>query len=135
MADGVKGTLSQLGADIQEAVVKPVTDEVGKALETGVKTVIHGPQSTPVDPNLQAQKKVEEEKRKQWAHRVIDWHKNLANEQHKVRMQKQQKQTEETQVKQQEEQVKNVQLEQRKKQIPAELAAKNTTERRKGVGG
>lgn len=135
MSDGSKGGLSQLSSDIVEAVVKPVTDEVGKALESGVKTVVYGPGSNPVDPKAQALKKQDEEKRRQWALRVIEWNKNLSNEQHKLRMQAQQKKVEDTQVKQQEERVKKYQFEQKKKQTPAELAAKNTTEKRKGVGG
>jgi hypothetical protein len=135
MADGVKGALSQIGADITESVVKPVTDEVGKALESGVKTVVYGPGSNPVDPKTQALKKQDEEKRRQWALRVIEWNKKLSDDAHKVRMQAQQKKMEEGQVKQQEEQVKQFKVSEKKKQTPAELAARNTTEKRKGVGG
>ncbi|OGE25765.1 hypothetical protein A3H85_01855 [Candidatus Daviesbacteria bacterium RIFCSPLOWO2_02_FULL_40_8] len=135
MADGVKGATIQLATDIGETIIKPVTDEIGKALETGVSTVIHGPQQPLVDPKIQAQKKVDEEKRRQWALRVIDWNKKLTDDAQKIRMQNQQKKIEESQVKQQEEQVKQYKVEEKKKQTPSALAVRNTTESRKGVGG
>ena len=135
MADGVKGVISQLATDISETVIKPATDEMGQALETGISTVIHGPQQPLVDPKIQAQKKVDEEKRRQWALRVIDWNKKLTDDAQKIRMQNRQKKIEDSQVKQQEEQVKQYKVEEKKKQTPADLAVRNTTERRKGVGG
>lgn len=132
---GLKGALASLPQDISEAAIKPVVDEVGRALETGIQTVIHGPQATSIDPKVQAQKKADEEKRKTWALRVIDWNQKLAHEQSKVRQAAQQKQTQEEGEKQQGQKVKQFKLDQKKREVPAELKARNTTETRKGVGG
>lgn len=121
---------------VAEAVVKPVADEVGKAIEEGITSIIQGPQAVKtLNPQVQAKKKVDEDKRRQWALKVIDWNRKLSEDQSKVKMQNQQKQSQEEQKKKQEEQVKQFKVEQKKKEIPAALAARNTSETRKGVGG
>jgi hypothetical protein len=136
MADGIKGALASLPSDVVEAVVKPVTDEIGKAIEEGVTAVVQGPQAVKsLNPQVQAQKKADEDKRRQWALRVIDWNKKLSEDQSKVQMQKQQQKVQDDQQKKQEDQVKQFKVEQKKKETPAELQARNTSETRKGVGG
>jgi len=67
MSDGAKGNVGQLIADIGEAVVKPVVDEVGKAIEEGGQSIAGTGQfsSNPSSPQEQQKKKLEEQKRKE----------------------------------------------------------------------
>src|SRR5688500_3772747 len=133
MADGIKGALANLPSDVAEAVVKPVVDEVGKAIEEGITAVVQGPQAVKsLNPQVQAQKKSDEDKRRQWAMRVIDWNKKLSEDQSRIQMQKQQQKAQDDQQKKQEDQVKQFKVEQKKKETPAELQARNTSETRKG---
>lgn len=136
MSDGIKAGIGQAVADIGETVIKPVVDEVGKAIEEGVQSVVGS--SAPQDPQTQQQKQAEEQKRKQWAMHVIDWHKNLQASQQQVRMQKQQaqqaKQQEEVHEKQQVKQFKIIQNQKRAEMNAAQVAERHT-EIKKGVGG
>lgn len=146
MSDGFKSGIGQVAADIAESVVKPVTDEVGKAIEEGAKSVV----GTPItqDPAAQHQpgagrpldekKEIEVQKRKQWALRVIQWHKNIDAAQKQVRIQKQQelqaKQQVESQTKQKAAQTKLIQQRKRVEMNAAQVAERHT-EIKKGVGG
>ncbi|OGE20332.1 hypothetical protein A3A14_02255 [Candidatus Daviesbacteria bacterium RIFCSPLOWO2_01_FULL_43_38] len=132
----IGGALKQAAVDVGEAVVKPVTDEVGKAIESGVQSTVSGPQ---IDPAVQQQKQMEDQKRKAWAIKVIEWNKNLQAAQAKVRQEAQQKTLQQKQ--EEEAQKQKVQqyrvIEQQKKQQQmsvAQLAARKT-EIRRGPGG
>lgn len=137
MADGgIGGNIKNVVSEVTEAVVKPVTDEVGKALEAGVQSVVASPQKPP-DPKEQQKKQEEEQKRKQWALQVIDWNKRLQEAQAQVRQTQKQEETQKRQEEQQGQQVKQVKLvEKREKQknLAVELSERKT-EQRKGVGG
>lgn len=137
MADGSVGAaISQGAKDIHEAVVKPVVDEVGKAIEEGVQAVVSGPKV--LDPQAQQKKQEEEQKRKAWALRVIDWYKKLQDEQLKVRQAKQQQQMQVQQSDQQEKQVKQFKVmeEQKKKTEMTQLQrASRKSEIKGGMGG
>lgn len=135
MSGGIKGAIQQLPADVSEAVVKPVIDEVGKVLEEGASTVVYGPPPLKVNPQVQAQKKADDEKKKAWALGVIEWNKKLSEEQSRVRMEEKQKNLQAEADKKQEERVRQFKIEEKKRAIPAALAARNTTEAKKGVGG
>lgn len=133
MSDGgVKQAISEVGA----ALIKPVTDEVGKAIEQGAQSIVGSPQ---LDPGLQQQKKLAESKRRQEVLRRLDWFKKLAADQQKVGQAKKQQ----GQILAQEEQRKKqiLQFESTNKlgkQQAAAIAIKNAqtrTETKKGVGG
>lgn len=137
MSDGSKSGLSQLSSDINEAVVKPVSDEVGKALESAVTSVFGNsiPQQN-IDPKVQAEKKQEEEKRKLQAIQTLNkWTQNLESDLQKVRQSKQQQEQQRLQKQQEEKKVKQFKVQEKKQKSNAALASKNTTESRKGVGG
>lgn len=76
--------------DLNEAVVKPVTDEVGKALEQGVQTVISGPKQTQNPQNPQA-KQAETQAKLAESRRKIKWWQDLEEAQRRVRDQEKQK--------------------------------------------
>lgn len=64
MADGVGKAIGQIPQALNEAIVTPLKDEVGKALELGGQSV--GLIPSPIkDPAEEAKRKVEEEKKKQ----------------------------------------------------------------------
>lgn len=129
-----KGPISQVAEDVSEAIVKPVADEVGKAIEVGVKSVVN-PQA--LDPAIQQQKKAQNDQKRIEAQRVISWYKKIDDEQKQIRMQKQQEAQAKMQEKTQESQVKQYKVvEKRKKEENIAVQnAKNKREIRGGVGG
>lgn len=134
--DGIKGAISDSVKDIHEAVVKPVVDEVGKAIEEGAQAIV-GTTKT-LDPAVQQKKQEEENKRKQWALRTIDWYKKIDQDQAKVRAENQQKVQAKQAEENQQKQVKQYAvLEQKRKSqsITAVQAAARKTELKRGVGG
>lgn len=136
MSDGAKSGIGQIAADINEVVVEPVKDEVGKALEQGVQSVVQGPQA--IDPAKQQQKRAEEAKGKQHALNVIEWYRKIDEEQKKVRQEKQQQlqqQKQEEAGKKQEQQSKENQKQQRRQELTAVQVAERKTEVKRGVGG
>lgn len=136
MSDGIKFGLSQIGADVREAVVKPVTDEVGKAIEEGAQSVV-GVTAKPVDPMVQQKKQEEELKKKQWAIQTIQRYKQIDEAQKKVREEKKQKEFQETQKEEEQKKVKQYELiKKRQERLPQQVAeAQRRTEVKKGVGG
>lgn len=130
----VGGALKQAAVDVGEAVVKPVSDEVGKAIEQGAQATFTGPQ---IDPALQQQKQVEDQKKKAWAIKVIEWNKNLQAAQAKVRQEAQQKtlqqKQEEDSQKQKVQQYKVIE-QQKKQQVMAVQQAQTRTEVKRGGG-
>lgn len=137
MAD-IGGAIKQTGTDISEAVIKPVADEVGKAIEEGAQSVMGAPMQKPLDTVEQKKKQEAEEKKKQWAMSVINWNKQLDSAQTKVRQKRQQQ---EQQKKQEEEEKKKVKqyevMQQQKKsqQMTALQRESRKTEIKGGVGG
>lgn len=132
----IGGALKQAAVDVGEAVVKPVTDEVGKAVEQGAQSTFASPQ---VDPAILQQKQVEGQKRKAWAIKVIEWNKNLQAAQQKVRQETQQKELQKKQEEQQQkEKVQQYRvIEQQKKQQQFSVAqlAERKAEIKRGPGG
>ena len=130
MKNPIGGTFEDIG----EAVVKPVVDEVGKAIETGTQAVVYGSNPPGQDPKLAAQKEADRQKK------IADWRwvlqkqKEQASAVAKVREESKQKQFQQTQVKQQEKQVKDLQTAKRKENIALKRAT-TKTEVRGGVGG
>ena len=122
---------------INEIVVKPVTDEVGKAIEQGVQSVIGVPkpqptqnpqsnslQSTPVDNSKMLE-----------ARRRLDWYKNLESQQKRIREAQKQKQAEASKQVDEKKQIKQFEIVKKQKKDIALTQAKTKTEIRGGVGG
>lgn len=126
MSDGVKGV-------VQEAVIKPVADEVGKDIEQGLGTVVYGPPQQ--DPGQLQQKQQAEKKR------IIDvrWRLDRINrmQEEGKRVEQQSKQTALVREEVGEKERKVEQFEIKKKQLPQEVLARSQTERKsgRGVGG
>lgn len=137
MALGIKGAIGQAVQDLGEAVVKPVAEEVGKAIEEGVQSIVSGPpQPLSQDQDIQQQKQLEEQKKLAWAKRVIEWNRKLQEGQDKVRREKQQELLRKQQEEQEKKRVKQFKvIEQKKKQLPGELFYKGKVEFKRGVGG
>lgn len=137
MSDGVKAGLGQVAADIGEAIVKPVADEVGKAIEQGAQSVA-GTTQKPVDPQEKQRKDLENQKKKAWAMRVIDWHKQIQANQQKVRQENLQKTQAEGQKKNEENKVKQFQVvkkQEQQQQLSVAQVAERRSEIKRGVGG
>lgn len=138
MADGIGGALKQTATDIGEAIVKPVTDEVGKAIEEGAQQVTGSSQVKPLDPVVQQAKLVEDQKKRAWAIRVIEWNKKLQEEQQKVRQQNFQQDAGKKQEDQEKKKIKQFQIvekQQKQMQMDATQKAARKTEMKGGVGG
>ncbi len=134
MADGIKG----IAADISEAVVKPVSDEVGKAIEQGVQSVIKGPgQNSPSNQQINPQQiKQEEQVKLAETRRKLDWWKNLADAQNKVRAEQKQKEEERLKVMEKKKEIKQFEVTKKKQALAASVReAQTRTEAKKGVGG
>ncbi len=136
MTDGSKSGLSQVGGLINEAVVKPIGDEVGKALESATASLTGNFSATTLDPKVQSERKADAERKKIQATAVINsWNQRLQTDLQKVRSINLQKEQARLETKVQEEKVKQFKVSEKKKQVNAALNAKNTTESKKGVGG
>lgn len=134
MADGFSSPAQQVAEALSEAVVKPVSDEVGKALEQGAQSVT----GQTLDPAVQQKKEVENQKKLAWAQKVIAWYKQVDGAQKMVRQEKQQA----TQVQQQEQQqerevqqYKLVEKQQKQQELTHLQKEARKTEIRGGVGG
>jgi hypothetical protein len=127
MSNPIGGTLE----DINEAIVKPVADGVGQAIEVGTKSVT-GQTLTP----QQIQQKQEETQNKlSDARRRIKYWQDLAEAQRRVREEEKQKQMQNVQAQQVQIQQRTMEISQKKRVLPAALASRNTTESKKGIGG
>ncbi len=136
MSDGIKGAVADTAQDISEGVVKPVRDEVGKAIEEGVQSVVGTPKA--LDPAAQQQKQQDEQKRLAWARHVINWYKNIQNAQEKVRaeqLQKLQAKNAEEQQKKQVTQFEVLDKQKKRQEMSAAQIAARKTELKGGVGG
>src|SRR3989344_3355950 len=100
MSDGFKGAVGEAVKTTNEAVIKPLTDEVGKAIEEGFQAVT-GKQLT---PQQIAQKQQQDQKKIADAQRKIQYWKQIEEAKSAVRSKQQQVQIQTQQVKQQESQ-------------------------------
>lgn len=132
--------------DISDAVVKPISDEVGKAIEQGVQAVVGGPKQLTPQPadatrlsdegKAMAGKQAMEQANLIEARRKIAWWRALDEAQKKVREAEKQKQMQRKQVvQQQQQQVKQFESTQKKKEDLNLQRAKAKTEIKAGVGG
>lgn len=130
---GIKGAIGQIPAELGETVIKPVVDEVGKAIEQGVQSVI-GSQLTP--GQLQ-QKELDRQKKLANARRVIEHYKRIEEAQRAVRQAKKHEELQKKQEEGQKQQVQEIKKEQKKQQIPEEVKARAMAELKagRGVGG
>ena len=139
MSNGIKTGIGQVVADVGEAVVKPVVQEVGKAIEEGVQSVVSGPQPQQSQQHQPpVEKQADEAKRLAWAKHVIEWNKNLQEAQAKVRQEEQQKMAQQKQEATQEKQVEQseaIEQKRRTQQMNAAQLAGRKTEIKRGVGG
>lgn len=126
---------------VGEAIVKPVTDEVGQDLEQGAKAVISGPQQnlqTPLSSQQIQQTRANEQKIQSDARWIIDKYKKVADEQARVREQEKQKLQANKQEESKTKEVKQFEVVQKKKETQAQQAQqRSAAEKRigKGVGG
>lgn len=143
---GIRGAVSEIGEQVQQAVVKPVKDQVGQALEEGAQSVVDTPKPQQQAQQQNSQQKMqairqEESNIKQQdqvkirnIHRFLNQFNTDSQRLGQLRQAEQQKKAQEEQeaVKKKEEK----QLEEQKKQAmhPA-LAAKGKSEIKRGVGG
>lgn len=137
MADGVKGAVQNIG----EAVVKPVAEEFGKAVEQGIQTVVQGPQNiTPQQKPLDVDqgRQLKEQKELAEARRKIAWWKSLGEAQREVREQEKQKKLQAQQsfgeAQDKQNQIKQFEVVKKKQDI-ALAAAQRKVEIKRGVGG
>ncbi len=116
--------------DLNEAVVRPVSDEVGKALEQGVQNVFQG-QKQPVSGSQpeETQAKLLEARRK------IKWWKDLSDAQRRVREGKNQAQAQQQQAVQDKKQVKQFEVSKKQQKNIALVRSQRKTEIKGGVGG
>lgn len=128
-------------ADVSEAVVKPAVDELGKAIEEGVQSVVVGPKANPPaggDPAAQQKKTEDEGKRRAWAQHVINWNQQIQTSQDKARREEIQKTAQKKQEEEDKKKVKQYRaMEEQKKsqQITAIQREQTKAERKGGVGG
>lgn len=136
------GPIRQAADQVGEAIVKPVSDEVGKAIEEGVQAITGNyKQPTSQDPNLnpqiQAQKQQLDSKKRQNIMRFINQYNTDRQILQQQKVQEQQKKQQEAQ-EDQEKKMKVRQIEvvkDQQKQTLAQQQAKARSERKGGVGG
>jgi len=124
--------------DVGEAAIKPVVDEVGKAIEEGVQSVASGPKQKAADPAVQQKKAEDEAKRRVWAEHVITWNQNIQASQDKVRQEEQQKlirKKQEEQKVQEVKQYKAIEAQKKDQQMTNIQKEQTKSERKGGVGG
>ena len=143
MSDGnrpIGGTFEDIGEALE-----PVKDEVGKAIEAGIQSVIPpAKQPTPRQKQqpfgfAQGKQKLEEQQKLTDARRKIKWWQDLEEAQRKIREEEKQKllqrQQQEKQAKQEKVQVKEFEIFKKQKEVNPEIQAKGKAEIKRGVGG
>jgi|SRR3989344_1174890 len=132
----IGGTFEDIGENLNQSVVRPVTDEVGKAIEAGMQSVVGGQR---MDPQ-QKLKKEEEDKKKlsEWRWRLQKL-KELDEVQKKIRedemRKKLSKQKAEQQSQQKNKQAKQFEVFKKQKEVNPEIGSKGKAELKRGVGG
>lgn len=140
MTDGVKGAI----ADIAETVVKPIVDEVGKAIEEGVTSVIKGPGQSMSSQGAgfsSSLSDVTDAEKLAKARSDIAWYQKIEEAQQKVRAEDDQREQDRLQSQQQEEQQSKqedlMKVQSSKQQMVQEAKQRAMVELKagKGVGG
>ncbi len=135
----IGGVLKQATVDVG-AAVKDVgkevigNDEVGKAIEQGAQSTTQNPQ---IDPAIQQQKRLEEQKKRNEALWVIDRYKKIDQAQMQVRQASKQEEMQKKQVEEQQKQkVQQYKVveQQKRQQVMAVQQAQTRTEVKKGGG-
>ncbi len=119
--------------DVSDAVIKPVSDEVGKAIESGVQSVVSGPKQ--LTPQQLQQKQTDKTNQLAEARRKIAWWRNLDEAQRKVRELEKQRKMQRIHAEKKKKQVKQFEISQKKKEDINLQRAKTKTEIKAGVGG
>lgn len=136
MADS--GGFGTAVSEVVGAIVEPVKDEVGQAIETGVQSVL-GTTPTPQDPAAKQQREAEEKKKIAEQRWIINKNDQLDKELAAVRQKKAEETQKLEQANQQQDQVQQfqaVQRDQRREAIKRQVQeAKTKSETRRGVGG
>lgn len=140
MANQVKQVIGAIPQTLGEAIVKPVTDEVGKAIEQGVSAMASGKPSQPqITPEQIEKKRAEEQAKMTEARRKISWWKKLEDEQKMIRERKRQEEIQKQQADKKGKEIKQYEVAQKKQQLTKgqQAAQRSQAERRigKGVGG
>lgn len=129
MSDGIKGLVSDVG----EAAVKPVVDEVGKALEQAAQSVVRG---SGTGQNQNPPKPAEDQAKLVEARRKIAFWKNLADAQARVRAQEKAREEERLKAEEKKKEIKQFEVAKKQESLnTAVRAAQTRTEIKKGVGG
>lgn len=132
----IGGTFEDVGESINQSVVKPITDEVGKAIEVGDQFIV----GTPVQTQQQRQDKTREDQQKisQWRWRLQKI-KELSDKQKKIAEEQKQKEVQakqaEEQTKKEKFQIKQFEVFKKQKEVNPALASKGKMEIKRGVGG
>lgn len=135
MSDGDKSGVGQIVADVGEAVINPVKDEVGKFIETGIQSVTGSAPKT-LDPLEQQKKQAEELKKKQEANWIIEKYRQTDQEQAQVRQKATQEEQKKKQEVQQKQQVKQYEMVKKQQAVNVSVReAQTKTETKRGVGG
>lgn len=135
MTDGVKSGIGAAASLVGEAIVKPVVDEVGKAIEEGAQTTFGSSNPAQHQPKAETE---EEQKRKQRAIEVIEWHRKIEEAQKQERERKKQQLLAQQQTEQQDkqkEQFEVVEKQQKNKQLTQVQIEATKAERKGGLGG
>ena len=128
------GDSSKLGA-VAEAVVNPVIDEVGKALEIGAQSITGTGQMATLNPQEEAKRKQEEEIKKRNIKVFLNQFKtDQAGFNQQKQSDEQKKLQEQDAKKQQVQQIKVFEKEKKEKSI-VEQTGKGRAEIKKGIGG
>lgn len=128
------GTIRNSANSIGEAVVNPVKDEVGLALEQGVSSIM-GTNLKPTDPKEEAKKKADDQKKRQNILRFLNQF-NTDKQRYEVlkQQEEQRKQAEEQQKTQEKMKIKQLQIV-KKQKVEAITQAQTRMEAKKGIGG
>jgi hypothetical protein len=137
----VKNILGGTFEDVGEAIVKPVVDEVGRAIETGTQAIVYGANPPGQDPQQQVANRPSAEKKEEDRQtKISKWrwylqkHQEQQSAQDKVRQDNKQKQFQEAQVVQQEQQTKTLEVQKKKENIALRQAT-HKTESKGSIGG
>ncbi len=125
----IKTAVQNLG----EAVVKPVIDEVGKMIETGVQSVTQT--QTQVDPAGEVRRKAEEERKKRNINRFLEQYQSDSIRHQQQVQSARQKKIEESQKVAEGKQVEQFEVQEKQQSMTkAQVIAKTQTERKPGQG-
>ncbi len=122
---GVRGAVA-------EAVIKPVKDEIGQAIEVGVQSVTG---KTPT-PQQTLQKQQEDQKKMADVQRRLQWWKNIEAQQKGLSMQKKQEDLQKKSDQKQEQKVKQFEIVQKERSLETAVKQAQTKTEIKGrLGG